>query len=307
MSQRKLTILGTSCFFPTKTRNHNGYFLKWDQEGMLFDPGEGTQRQMCLYKVASSKITKIFISHFHGDHCLGLAGVLQRLTQENITHPVEIYYPASGQIYLDHQLQASICQPYPHLIQKPIQKAGVLFENEKITIECQRLTHPVETYGYRITEKTSHTFVPEKIEALNLDKYQLQELREDGKTYTAERKIEIDEVSLIKKGQSFAYVMDTGYCREAVELARNADMMLAESTFLSSDAKLAKSYSHLTATLAAKIAKEAGVGQLLLTHFSPRYSSIGSFAREAREVFKRTTAVKDGDRFSLPPSKRKFK
>lgn len=306
MARRKLTILGTSCFFPTKERNHNGYFLKWDQEGFLFDPGEGTQRQMCLYKTPSSKITKIFISHFHGDHCLGLAGVFQRLTQENIKHPVEIYYPASGQVYLEHQLQASICQPYPHLIQKPIQKQGVIFENDHMVIGCRRLTHPVETYGYRIMEKDTYTINPEKAEILNLDHYQLKELKETGKTYTAERKVTIDEIGVKKRGQSFAYVMDTGYCTEAIELARDTDMMLTESTFMSSEANLAKSYSHLTAALAAKIAKEANTRQLLLSHFSPRYKAIGPFAREAREIFKNTTAVKDGDRFSLPERKRKI-
>lgn len=307
MSQRKLTILGTSCFLPTKVRNHNGYFLKWDQEGFLFDPGEGTQRQMCQFKVASSKITKIFISHFHGDHCLGLAGVFQRLTQENITHPIEIYYPASGQIYLEHQLQASICQPYLHLIQKPIQKEGIVFEDEHLMISSKRLTHPVETYGYRIEEKESRTFLPEKIEALKLDKYQLQALEQEGQTYTAERKVSVEEVSKVKPGQSFAYLLDTGACKEAVKLAEGVDLLLSESTFLSSEAKLAKRYSHLTAAMAATIAKEAQVGKLLLTHFSPRYKGIGGFAKEAREIFKKTTAVQDGDVFSLPLRKREVK
>ena len=94
-------MLGTACQAPTRRRNHNGYLLRWDGEGILFDPGEGTQRQMVLAGVSASDLTRICVSHFHGDHCLGLTGVVQRLALDRVEHPVPAHYPASGQEYFD--------------------------------------------------------------------------------------------------------------------------------------------------------------------------------------------------------------
>ena len=98
---RELVVLGTASQAPTRHRNHNGYLLRWDAEGVLFDPGEGTQRQMLLAGVASSAITRICVTHFHGDHCLGLPGVLQRLSLDRVAHPVDVWYPAAGQEFYD--------------------------------------------------------------------------------------------------------------------------------------------------------------------------------------------------------------
>src|SRR3982750_4590233 len=101
VAARELTLLGTASQAPTRYRNHNGYLLRWDAEGILFDPGEGTQRQLLLAGVASSAITRICLTHFHGDHCLGLPGVLQRLSLDRVTHPVDVWYPAGGQEFYD--------------------------------------------------------------------------------------------------------------------------------------------------------------------------------------------------------------
>ena len=99
MGARELVVLGTASQAPTRRRNHNGYLLRWDGEGLLFDPGEGTQRQMTHAGVASSAITRICLTHFHGDHCLGLPGVVQRLSLDRVPHPVHAHHPASGQVY----------------------------------------------------------------------------------------------------------------------------------------------------------------------------------------------------------------
>src|SRR6266403_541477 len=101
MSARAVTFLGTASQVPTRTRNHNVVFLLWDDRGILFDPGEGTQRQMILAGLSATQITHIAITHFHGDHCLGLAGIVQRLSLAGVAHPVEVIYPASGQVYFD--------------------------------------------------------------------------------------------------------------------------------------------------------------------------------------------------------------
>ena len=97
MADRELVVLGTASQSPTRSRNHNGYLLLWDEEGLLFDPGEGTQRQMLFAGVTASRITRICITHFHGDHCLGLPGVLARMSLDRVPHPVEACYPAQNQ------------------------------------------------------------------------------------------------------------------------------------------------------------------------------------------------------------------
>ena len=101
VSGRELVVLGTASQAPTRHRNHNGYLLRWDAEGFLFDPGEGTQRQMLLAGVARSAITRLCLTHFHGDHCLGVPGIVQRLSLDRVPHPVRAHYPASGQEYFD--------------------------------------------------------------------------------------------------------------------------------------------------------------------------------------------------------------
>ena len=113
MSVRELIVLGTASQVPTRYRNHNGYLLRWDDEGFLFDPGEGTQRQMIYSNVASTAISRICITHFHGDHCLGLAGISQRISLDGAPHPVHVYYPRSGQKYYERLRKASIFQRLP--------------------------------------------------------------------------------------------------------------------------------------------------------------------------------------------------
>ena len=129
MSSRRFIALGTASQVPTRERNHNGYFLRWDAEGFLFDPGEGTQRQMIFADVSASSITKIFITHFHGDHCLGLAGVLQRLSLDQVPQTVQIFYPASGEKYLDNLANASIYYNVARTEKVPVNQEGIIFSH----------------------------------------------------------------------------------------------------------------------------------------------------------------------------------
>src|ERR671928_808399 len=108
MPARELVVLGTASQAPTRYRNHNGYLLRWDDAGILFDPGEGTQRQLLLAGVTASAVDRICITHFHGDHCLGLPGVLQRLSLDQAVGPVSVYFPAGGQVYFDRLHHAAV-------------------------------------------------------------------------------------------------------------------------------------------------------------------------------------------------------
>src|SRR6516164_5969207 len=121
MSAREVICLGTASQVPTRCRNHNSLFLQWDDLGILFDPGGGTQRQMLLAGVSASQITHIAVTHFHGDHCLGLAGVVQRLSLDRVPHPVEVVYPKSGQVFFERLRHASAFYETATLVPRPLE------------------------------------------------------------------------------------------------------------------------------------------------------------------------------------------
>ncbi len=124
MSVRDIVILGCSSQQPTRFRNHGAYLLRWNDEGLLFDPGEGTQRQFIFAEIAPPIVTRIFISHFHGDHCLGLGSMLMRLNLDKVTHPIHCYYPASGKKYFDRLRYCCIYRENIHVVEHPGQKSG---------------------------------------------------------------------------------------------------------------------------------------------------------------------------------------
>lgn len=300
MSARKFIVLGTASQVPTRHRNHNGYFLKWDDEGILFDPGEGTQRQMILANVSATEITKICLTHFHGDHCLGLAGVLQRLSLDNVPQAVEIYYPASGQKYFENLRDASIYYNTAKLLPRPITAAGILWQNEKFALETQPLEHSVESWGYRWQEKTTATMLPEKLAEFGIRGAAVGILKRQGQVEIDGRVILLNEVSVPKIGQSMAFVMDTRSCNAALALAHEVSLLVCESTYLASEQNEAESRGHLTAQQAAQIAKDAQAKLLVLTHFSQRYNSIDDFVREAYPIHPNVIAVQDGDVVAIP-------
>lgn len=299
MSLRELTVLGTASQVPTRHRNHNGYFLRWDAEGILFDPGEGTQRQMVRAGVSATDITRICVTHFHGDHCLGLPGVIQRISLDQVQHTVPIHYPKSGQVYFDRLRYASIYLDKARLDPRPTHE-GVASTSKELIVSCRRLDHPVETLGWRIEEPDGVTMLPDRLEALGVRGRTIGELVRQGSVEINGRTVTLEEVSVFRRGQRFALVMDTRMCDAAIELARDVDMLVCESTFLASEATEAREFGHLTATEAATIAREANVGQLVLAHFSQRYPDTQAFVEEARPVFERVVAARDGDRFAIP-------
>src|SRR4051794_25921080 len=149
MSPRELVVLGTASQVPTRLRNHNGYFLTWDGEGFLFDPGDGTQRQMAHAGVAASDITRICLTHLHGDHCLGLPGVIQRISLDGSPHDVQAYFPGSGAVYFDRLRHATPFHDTARITEHPIAGEGLrtLAATERWTLQAHRLDHGIETFG----------------------------------------------------------------------------------------------------------------------------------------------------------------
>ncbi|TNC28234.1 ribonuclease Z [Amycolatopsis alkalitolerans] len=301
MSVRELVVLGTASQVPGRTRNHNGYLLRWDGEGFLFDPGEGTQRQMLLAGVSASAVTRICVTHFHGDHCLGLPGVVQRLSLDNVRHPVHAHFPASGQEFFDRLRHASVFHETAELVEEPVARDGVIAEGEFGELRARRLDHPVESFGYQLAEPGGRRMLPELLARFGITGPEIGELQRAGSLRFGSRTVTIDQVSVVRRGQRFAFVMDTRLCDAVYELADRADLLAIESTFLEEDAGLAEEYGHLTARQAARVAAESKVGKLVLTHFSQRYDDPTKFYEEAKEIFGGEVVVAaDLSRVSLP-------
>jgi len=300
VSSRELVVLGTASQAPTRYRNHNGYVLRWDGESILFDPGEGTQRQLLLARVTSSTITRICLTHFHGDHCLGLPGVLGRIALDRVGHAVDVYYPAAGQVYLDRLREASVSDSRPDLRLHPVARSGVVEEGPPLRLSAAALDHPTDTFGWRLEEPDGIHLVPERLAALGIAGPAVGRLREQGFLDIGGRRVTLEEISVSRPGQKMAFIMDTRWCDGARELAAGVDLLVCESTFLEAEADLAEAYGHLTAAQAARLAVEAGARHLVLTHYSQRHPDEAAFLAEAAPIFAATTAVRDLDVVPVP-------
>ena len=278
MSARELVVLGTASQVPTRHRNHNGYLLRWDGEGLLFDPGEGTQRQMLRASVAAHDVTRICITHFHGDHSLGLAGVIQRINLDRVPHPVTAHFPASGRPFFDRLRHATAYRETVRLREEPVEGDGVLAAAPPFTLSAHRLSHPVESFGYRLVEPDGRRMLPDRLAAAGITGPDVGRLQREGRL----RGVTLEEVSAPRRGQRFAFVMDTRLCAGVHTLADDCDLLVIESTFLDADAGLAEEHGHLTAGQAGRVAAGHGVRHLVLTHFSQRYDDPARFAAEAR-------------------------
>ncbi|GAA2700120.1 ribonuclease Z [Micromonospora olivasterospora] len=285
MSMRELVVLGTASQAPTRQRNHNGYVLRWDDEVILFDPGEGSQRQLLHSGVTATDLTRICVTHFHGDHCLGLPGIVQRLSLDRVPHPVAVHFPGGGAEYFARLRHASSFHETAELRVEPIDADGERITLGVGTLEARRLRHPIETYGYRLVEPDGCRMLPERLAAYGISGPAVGQLLRAGHLDVDGRRVTRDEVSVTRPGQRFAFVMDTGLCDGVYALAEHADLLVIESTFLESEAGLAAEVGHLTAGQAARVAAESGVRRLVLTHFSQRYADARRFADEARRHF----------------------
>jgi ribonuclease Z len=294
LSVKDLIILGTSSQQPTRHRNHGGYLFRWNNEGLLFDPGEGIQRQFIYANVAPPVVTRMFISHFHGDHCLGVGSMLMRLNLDKVEHPIHCYYPAGGKKYFDRLRYGTIYHETIKVIEHPVEyPGGLVHEDDTFSIEARFLDHGVENVGWRVSEKDSVRFDKEKLKSFGISGPDVKTLETQGWLTVGENKIDLKEVSSVKKGDAIAVVLDTRPCTEALTLARNARLLLCESTYLSTEHDLALRYKHMTAEEAALLAKEAEVHTLILSHFSARYPDDFAFEAEARKVFKNSFAAHD--------------
>lgn len=302
---RELVVLGTSARFPTADRNVNGYLIRWDAEGILIDPGEGTQRQMIFCDVTATSMTRVLVSHFHADHCLGLAGICQRISLDRVPHEVEIYYPASGQPYFERLRRASIYHAAAQIGPRPVEDAEregthVLFETKELRLLAAQLDHTVSCLGFRLEEKARRTMLPDKLREAGLRGSVIKQLQQDGEVEVNGQTVRLDDVSVHRPGQSVAVIMDTRPCDAALELAKDAEILLVAATYLHEHLELAERKKDMTALEAARLARAAGVKKLVLTHFDPRYEDPTPLLEEARSIFPDVELAHDGARFPVP-------
>ena len=229
---RELVVLGTASQVPTRYRNHNGYLLRWDDEGLLFDPGEGTQRQMVLAGVAASAVNRLCLTHFHGDHCLGVPGIIQRASLDRVGHPITAHFPASGAEYFARLRHASIFYDTVDVREQPIEAGGTVAVGAFGVLEARALEHSTEVFGYRLVEPDGRRFIPELLSRFGISGPEVGELDRTGAIRVGDRVIEVEQVSEVRAGQRFAFVMDTRLCDGVYELADGADLLVIEATFL---------------------------------------------------------------------------
>jgi ribonuclease Z len=304
VSTREFIALGTSSQNPTRERSHNSCFLSWDGAGFLFDPGESTQRQLTFAGIAAASIHHICITHFHGDHCIGLAGVLQRLSLDRCSHPVHVYYPESGQLFFERLCGVSLFRLQVELVAHPLPDGpfGIreIMRTDRYALSVHQLDHSAPTLGYRLEENSGRRFLPERLLAAGIQGSMVGELARAGRIESAGRLVGLEDVSVPRRGSVFAFVMDTSPCAGAAALARDADLLVMEATYTSEHQDLAIAYHHSTAADAARTAASAGAQRLALTHFSQRYPDALQHLREALEIFPDVTALEDLDRLTIP-------
>ncbi|MDZ8026482.1 MAG: ribonuclease Z [Nostoc sp. ChiQUE01a] len=299
----QITFLGTSSGVPTRSRNVSSVALRLPQraELWLFDCGEGTQHQILRSELKISQLSRIFITHMHGDHIFGLMGLLATCGLAGNVQRIDIYGPPG----LNEYIQAASRYSHTHF-SYPIKvhaiRPGVIYEDNDFTVSCGNLHHRITAFGYRVAEKDrTGRFDIEKAKALQIPSGPIYGQLKRGETVTLEDGRVIHGAQLCgptEIGRKIAYCTDTVFCDGAVELAKDADLLIHEATFSHQDADMAFQRLHSTSTMAAQTALAAGAHRLIMTHFSPRYApgnnlELKDLLQEARAIFKSTDMAYD--------------
>jgi ribonuclease Z len=306
----QITFLGTSSGVPTRSRNVSSVAVRLPQraEFWLFDCGEGTQHQLLRSEIKSSQLTRIFVTHMHGDHIYGLMGLLASCGLAGNVQRVDIYGPPD----LDEYLKA--CRRYSQThFSYPVKvhtvRPGIVYEDSEFTVSCGLLKHRVPAFGYRITEKDrpGH-FDVEQAAALGIPSGPLYGRLKRGEIITLPDGRSVNGADLCgqtEQGRKLAYCTDTVFCETSIELAQDADVLIHEATFAHQDAELAYQRLHSTSTMAAQVALAAQAKRLIMTHFSPRYApgnaiELKDLLAEARSIFPNTEMASDFWTYEIP-------
>ncbi|MCK9595641.1 ribonuclease Z [Candidatus Pacearchaeota archaeon] len=294
----KLIFLGTSDAIPSIERNTTSILLSYKDENILIDCGEGTQRQLRKANFNPCKITKILISHWHGDHILGLPGLLQTLSFSGYNKSLEIYGPRGTKNLMKALLKTFVFQEKIKLTVKEVENR--FFESEDFYLEAEHMTHGTPCNAYTFVKKKSLRIDKKKLEKTKISGPLLKHLKEgknivyDGKTYFSK------DMTFEETDKKISFVFDTSFNERIIPFVINSDILVCESTFGSELEERAEDYKHLTVKQTARIAKESKSKKLILTHISQRYSKNPQvLLKDAKKIFRNSVLAKDFDRFDI--------
>ncbi len=289
----EVIFLGTSSMVPTKERNQSSVLIRYENHGILIDAGEGVQRQIKKANIPITKITKILISHWHGDHVFGLPGIISTLGASEYTKKLEIYGPPGTKEKFEAMFQAFIFDRRIEMEIKEI-KQGKIFENDEFILEAMDLEHGTPTLGYIFIEKDKLRIDVKKVKKLGIPEGPLLGRLQGGKSIQFKgKKISPKETTYSIKGKKISVIADTTLCNNCYELARDADLLICEATFSSKLEEKSREYGHMTAKDAALVANKANVKKLMLNHLSARYKTPDEIRAEARTYFDNSIVAED--------------
>jgi ribonuclease Z len=292
-----LTFLGTAASIPTVDRNVAGLAVQREGETILFDCGEGNQRQMMRYGVGFT-FREIFFTHYHADHMLGVTGLLRTMGLQDRSTPVTLYGPRGAQRILGVAISLGIEKnKFPVEIVEV--KPGDRLKREEYDIVVFETQHRADTVGYALVEHPRlGRFNPERARQLGIPEGPLWGRLHKGETVTLADGRTVRPAELVgdqRDGRTLIYTGDTRPHLPVIEAAKGADLLVHEATFASDEMERARETGHSTAAEAARVALEAGARRLVLTHISSRYNRDASeLLAEARAVFPETTIARDG-------------
>jgi ribonuclease Z len=291
----KLVFLGTGGTYPSKFRNVTSIAVQMASEVLMFDCGEGTQRQLMFSPVSFMRIGKIFISHLHADHFLGLPGLIQSMSLNGREDELRIYGPDGMEDTVKSILSLGYFKSGYKITAEDV-APGTTLEFDNYAVRCIEASHSVPSLAFSLEEASRPgRFDVGKAKRLGIPEGPLYRRLQQGKPITvAGRQIRPEEVlGSPRKGRKIVYTGDTKPSQEIVELARDADVLIHDCTLDSSHKELAASFGHSTAAEAALVAKEAGVHMLFLVHLSPRYDDGEILEREAKQIFKNSKVAEE--------------
>ena len=297
-------FLGTSGSTPTPQRSLPAIAIRRKGEIILFDCGEGVQRQMIMAKLSFHRKMKIFITHMHGDHVLGLPGLIQTMSLFDRQRKLEVYGPKGLKEFIDViQKTVQYTLTFPIEIHE-IAKAGIICEEDEYTVFAVEVDHVIPSFAFALIEKPRPgKFYPEKAKKLGIPEGPLWSRLQRGYSVTLPdgRTVKPSEVvGPPRPGRKIVYSGDTRPCMNLVRLAENADLLIHDATLDDELAEKAYEDGHSTPSQAAEIARKAGVDRLVLTHISARYKSAEKLLEQAKKVFPNVFVAEDFMKIEIP-------
>lgn len=302
MVEVKVTFLGTAAGMPTPERGLPSILVEAEGEHILFDCGEGTQRQLIKANASLGRRMKVFVSHMHGDHIYGLPGLIQTMNLINRTHPLDVFGPPGLKDFIAQSAAQAMCDQSFELEVHEVGD-GEVYRCRQYTVVGSWTEHSIPNLAYKITFGESRgRFIPERAKALGVPEGPLWGALKAGAPVVLEGGRVVEPLQVLGepvRGMSVVYSGDTRPCENVRRLAGGADLLIHEATFSRELEGKAEAEGHSTASGAAAVAVEANVGALILTHFSARYPDPAQLEAEAKEIFSNTKAARDFESYDL--------